>query len=66
VCGRGEIRTGFWYGKLKRRNHLEDLDTDGEDNYKVALKEIVEWINLVESRNAWRADVKATLNVWVL
>jgi len=45
---------------------LEDLDADGEDDYKVDLKEIVEWINLAQNRDVWRADVKAAVNVWVL
>ena len=27
--GRREIRTGFWWEKLKERNHLEDLDING-------------------------------------
>ena len=52
--------------RLKGRNHLENLDTDGEDNYKVDLNEIVEWINLAQSRDVWRADVKAAVNVWVM
>jgi hypothetical protein len=52
---------------------LENLDTDGEDNYKVDLNEIVEWINLgffwinlAQSRGVWRADVKVAVSVWVL
>jgi hypothetical protein len=31
--------------QLKGRNHLVDLDTEGKDNYKVDLKEVVVWIN---------------------
>jgi hypothetical protein len=27
--GRQEMRTGFWWGNLKERNHLEDLGVDG-------------------------------------
>jgi hypothetical protein len=24
--GRGEVYTGFWWGKLTKRGHLEDID----------------------------------------
>jgi len=27
--GRGEVYTGFWWGSLKERNHLEDSGVDG-------------------------------------
>jgi hypothetical protein len=27
--GRGEAYTGFWWGNLRERDHLEDPDTDG-------------------------------------
>jgi len=27
--GKEEVHTDFWLGKLRRRNHLEDLDVDG-------------------------------------
>jgi len=27
--GREEVHTGFWLGKLRGRDHLEDLDLDG-------------------------------------
>ena len=27
--GTREVRTGFWWGDLKERDHLEDLGVDG-------------------------------------
>jgi hypothetical protein len=27
--GRGEAYTGFWWGKLRERDHLRDPDVDG-------------------------------------
>jgi len=27
--GRGERHTGFWWGNLKERGHVEDLGVDG-------------------------------------
>jgi hypothetical protein len=29
VWGRGEVYTGFWWGNLRERDHLGDLDVDG-------------------------------------
>jgi hypothetical protein len=29
VWGRGEMYTGFWWGQLMERDHLEDPDIDG-------------------------------------
>jgi hypothetical protein len=29
VWGTGEVHTGFWWGDLRERDHLEDLDVDG-------------------------------------
>jgi len=26
---RGEVYTGFWYGNLRERDHLEEPDIDG-------------------------------------
>jgi hypothetical protein len=27
--GRGEVHTGFWWGNLRERGNLENLDVDG-------------------------------------
>jgi len=40
VWGRGAVRTGFWWGKLKGKDNLEDPDGDGRIILKVHLKEI--------------------------
>jgi len=29
VCGKGELHTGFWWGILRERDHLEDPVIDG-------------------------------------
>jgi hypothetical protein len=29
MWGRGEVYTGFWWGNLSERDHLEDPDIDG-------------------------------------
>jgi hypothetical protein len=28
VCGRTEIHAGFWWGNLKERGHIKDLNVD--------------------------------------
>ena len=37
--GKGEVYTGFWWGNLRERYQLEDLDVDG-DNIKMDLQEV--------------------------
>jgi len=29
LMGRGEVNTGFWWGNLRERDHLEDPELDG-------------------------------------
>jgi hypothetical protein len=29
VWGTGEVHTGVWWGNLRKRDHLKDLDIDG-------------------------------------
>jgi len=35
---RGEVHTGFWWGNLKERDHLEDLSIDWSIILKWVLK----------------------------
>ena len=37
--GRGEVCTGFWWGDLKERDHLEGLGVDGRKMLKIDPKE---------------------------
>jgi hypothetical protein len=30
VWVRGEVQTGYWWGSLRERDHLEDLGVDGK------------------------------------
>jgi len=43
--GRAEVYTGFWWGNLKERDHLEDFD-----KIKMDLREVgcegMDWINI--------------------
>jgi len=38
--GRGEVYTGFWWGNLKERDHLEDQGVDGKDNINMDHQEV--------------------------
>jgi hypothetical protein len=37
VWGRREMHTGFWWGKLKESDHLDDLGLDGRIMLKCIL-----------------------------
>jgi len=34
--GRGDVYTGFWWGNLRERDHLEDPGLDGRIIYNVS------------------------------
>jgi hypothetical protein len=50
------MQTGFWLGKLRARDHLEDLGVDGMIILKWFFKKYmigeVDWIDLVQGREA--------------
>ena len=58
--------TGFWWGNLRERDHLEDPDVDG----RIILRWIfrkwdgggMDWIELAQDRDRWRALVTAVMN----
>ena len=61
---RGEVYTGFRWGNLRERDHLEDPVI-----YGMILKWIfrkkdggMDWIDLAQDRERWRALVIAVMN----
>jgi len=63
------VHTGFWWGNLRERDHLEDHGIDG----RIILRWIFrKWnvggmdrIELAQDRNRWRALVNALMNLRV-
>jgi hypothetical protein len=53
--------TEFWWGKLKKRNQLENPGVEGRKILKWVLQEIdrkgADWIHLAQDRDKWRAPV---------
>jgi hypothetical protein len=66
--GKTEVHTGFWWGDLREGDHFGDQG-GWEDNIKMDLQEVgwegMDWIELAEDRDRWRALVNAVMNVRV-
>ena len=69
VWGNGEVYTGFWWGDLRERDHVEEIGVDGRIILNWILKEFgfggMEWIDLTRDRDRWRAFVNAVMNLRV-
>jgi hypothetical protein len=67
--GRGEACTGFWWGNLREKSPLGRPRSRWEDNIKMDLQEIgcggMDWIDLAEYTDRWRAIVNAVMNLRV-
>jgi hypothetical protein len=62
----GEVRAGYWWGKLGKRDHLEDLGV----YWRIILKWIfrkwgggVGWIHLAQDRDRCPALVNDVINL---
>jgi hypothetical protein len=67
VWGRGVVHIGFWWGNLKERDDLKDLDVDGRIILKLIFKkwrEGMDWIDLAQDRDSWwRVLVNAVMDL---
>jgi len=64
--GGEEVHTGFWWGNLRERDHLEEPDVDGN----IILRWIfsswdggMDWIDLAQGRDRWLALLNAVINL---
>ena len=65
VWGRGEVCTGFWWGKLRERDHWEDPDVDGRIILRRIFRKwegVVDWMELAQDRDKWQALVSTVMN----
>jgi hypothetical protein len=62
----GEVHAGFWWGELSQRDHSEDTGLDGRIILKF-LQEVgwvgMDWIELAQDRDRWRALVNVVMNL---
>jgi hypothetical protein len=61
--------TGFWWESQKESGHLEDQGVCGGTESEwilVRLAGCVEWIQLAQDRDRWRALVNVVMNLRVL
>jgi hypothetical protein len=67
--GRGEAYTWLWWGNLRERDHLEDPDVDGSIILRWIFRqwdvEGMDWIELAQDRERWRACVNAVMSLRV-
>jgi len=53
----GEVHTGFWWGDITEREHLEDPGVYGRITLQLIYRKwdgCMEWIDLVQNRDRWR------------
>jgi hypothetical protein len=62
------VHTGFWWGDLRESDHLGDPDVDGRLILKRIFKEWggdMDWIELAQDTDRWRAVVNVVMNLRV-
>ena len=69
ACGTygGEVCTGFWWGTSEGKRTLGRPRRRWEDNIKMDLPELgcggMDWIELAQDRESWRALVTVVMNL---
>jgi len=63
------VHTEFWWGNLRERDHLEDHGIFGRITIKWIFRKCdggMDWIDLAQNRDRWRALVNAVMNLRVV
>jgi hypothetical protein len=63
------VYAGFWWGHLRDGDHLGDPDVDGRIILKWIFKTWnswdMDWVELAQDRDRWKALVNAVMNLRV-
>jgi hypothetical protein len=67
--GRGEVNTGYWWGKPEEKTPLGRPRRRCEDNIKMDVQELgfggMDWIDLAQDKDRLRALVNKVMNLRV-
>jgi hypothetical protein len=59
------VYSGFWWGVLRERGHLQDPDVDGRIILRWIRCEGMDWIDVSQDRDRWQALVNAVIKLQV-
>jgi len=66
VWMRAEAHTGFWWRNLRKKDNLEEPSVDGRIILRWIFKKWdggMDWIDLDQDRDRWRALVNVVMNL---
>jgi hypothetical protein len=67
--GRGKACTGFWWRNLRERDHLRDAGIDRKIILRCIFRSwdvgVMDWIELAQDKDRWRAILNAVMNIRV-